>query len=91
MRFIIRAILTGLLIGAAFYFVPFGFPFFFLFLFIFFFFRFSFGRRWRRGGYGSCWHYPYDGGYHQDITPIDGFGGYSGRPSETDIKKVNIQ
>lgn len=37
MRFPLKAVLAGLLIGAALFFAPFGFPFIFLFFFVFFF------------------------------------------------------
>lgn len=55
--------IIGILIGAAFYFVPFGFPFFFLFLFVFFIGRFLFAPWWwspwthrRRYYYGDWSH-----------------------------------
>ena len=45
-----KAILIGVVAGAAIFFVPFPFRFFFTFLLIFFAFRFFAWGRWRRGG-----------------------------------------
>jgi hypothetical protein len=90
MRYRIRAIFIGLLLGATLYFVPFVFPFLFLLFFIFFLSRIFFGRPWRRAGYGPCWGYPYRGNRFQDIVPIDGQGGYHSRNSGEKEKKIII-
>ena len=90
MRFTIRAIIFGMLLGAAFYFVPFVLPFLFLLFLIFFLSRIFFGRPWRRAGYGSCWGHPYYDDRYQDIVPIDGQGGYQARNSGTEERKINI-
>lgn len=47
---VLKAILIGVLAGAAVFFVPFPFRFFFIFFFLFFVFRFFWWGRWR-GGY----------------------------------------
>lgn len=49
---ILKAILIGIIAGAAIFFIPFSFRFFFIFFFIFFAFRFFAWGRWRR----SYWH-----------------------------------
>ncbi|HEY4155836.1 MAG TPA: hypothetical protein VGM24_10425 [Puia sp.] len=91
MRFVIRAILTGLFIGALFYFVPVGFPILIFLLFLLFFFRFFGGRRWRRGGYGGCGNYSREEGSPPENTPIDGYGSYRAGGPDTAIRRINIQ
>ena len=73
MRFPLKAILIGVLVGAALFFAPFRFPFFFFFIFLFFWLsRAFFWGGWRRG-YGYPWHYPYrDGNGPDDRIPVDG-------------------
>lgn len=46
---ILKAILIGIVAGAAFFFIPFPFRFFFIFFFIFFIIRFFSWGRWGRG------------------------------------------
>lgn len=87
MRFPIRPIVIGLLIGAALYFMPFRFPFIFLFIFIFFFSRFFF-RPWRGRGYGWRNH-DYD--YRNNILPIDGYGNNRTSDNKEPEKEINIQ
>jgi hypothetical protein len=53
---VLKAILTGAIIGAALFFIPFPFRFFFIFFLIFFSIRFFAWGRWKR----SHWHdHPY--------------------------------
>lgn len=78
MRFLFRAIATGILIGTALFFVPFLFGFLFFGLFVFFIVRMiagprRYGRRWGAGYYGHRYFAnPYDDYYGNDIVPIDG-------------------
>ncbi len=85
MRFPFQAILIGLVVGAALFFLPFGLPFFFFFFFIFLLSRFFFGwgqwRYYQRNRYYDHNHYPYD------ITPIDGYKTYQ---RTTDGKETKI-
>jgi hypothetical protein len=50
---VLKAILTGVIVGAALFFIPFPFRFFFIFFLIFFCIRFFAWGRWRRG----YWHH----------------------------------
>jgi hypothetical protein len=53
---VLKAILTGAIIGAALFFIPFPFRFFFIFFLVFFCIRFFAWGRWKR----SNWHdHPY--------------------------------
>ena len=91
MRDPVRAILIGLLVGAALFFFPFGFPIVFFFLFIFILSRFFFGgRRW---GYRRGWGYPYAGYYsdYNDITPIDGNRFHQRHTAAGSERKINIE
>jgi hypothetical protein len=83
MRFSIRPIVFGIIIGAVLFFVPFRFPFIFLFLFIFFFFR-----PWRRRGYG--WGYPRYAD-HNDTLPIDGDRNFHSGRNKSPETKITIQ
>ncbi|MEP6597201.1 MAG: hypothetical protein ABJA71_14710 [Ginsengibacter sp.] len=56
---VLKAVLIGILAGAAIFFTPFPFRFFFIFFFIFFAFRFFAWGRWRRSYWGSSY-----GGHH---------------------------
>jgi len=84
MRFPLKSILIGILIGSALFFAPFGFPFFFFFFFIF-----VFGRFWGRWGYWSRWDYPRNY-YTDDVTPIDGQTSYQKWSRTEAEKKINI-
>jgi len=88
MRFPFRAILFGLVAGAALFFFPFGFPFLAFFFFLFILSRLFFG--WRRWGYGRGWGHPYRGYYHNDIIPIDGYNNYPPRSAGKDEHKISI-
>ncbi|MCU7547585.1 hypothetical protein OCK74_00600 [Chitinophagaceae bacterium LB-8] len=92
MRFPIKAILAGLIIGAALFFIPFGFPFLFFFFFIFFIARFFFWRPWGMWSYGYGPRWPYRGSrFRDDIIPIDGqFPGQAGVSREGE-KRITIQ
>lgn len=60
MRFPFKAMLIGILIGAAFYILPFGFPLFFFFFFLFFLARFLFAPWWwSPWGYRRRYYHPY--------------------------------
>jgi hypothetical protein len=50
---VFKAVLIGILAGAAIFFTPFPFRFFFIFFFIFFAFRFFAWGRWRYRGYAG--------------------------------------
>lgn len=58
-RQVLKAILTGIIIGAALFFIPFPFRFFFIFFLILFSIRFFVWGRWRRRNWYSDYH-----GYH---------------------------
>ena len=88
MRFPFRAILGGLLVGAALFFFPFGFPILFFFFFVFVLSRFFFG--WRRWSYHRDWHYPY-AGYYNDVTPIDGNRFHQRNTTVGEERKINIE
>lgn len=90
MRFPLKAVLVGLLIGAVLFLAPFGFPFFLFFFFIFFFSRFFFARRWGRWGYGPPWGYPSGDYYQNKITPIDGQRSTAAGGIKESEKKVTI-
>lgn len=63
---VFKAILTGVIIGAAIFFIPFPFGFFFIFFFIFFAFRFFFWGRQRKYWYGeNNSHYFWNPSYTQ--------------------------
>jgi hypothetical protein len=73
----LRAVMLGVLAGAALFFVPFLFRFLFIGLFIFFLIRLFTGYRWRRGLYGpGYWNDRYAESYHaeteNELVSIDG-------------------
>jgi hypothetical protein len=81
--------LIGILVGAAFYFVPFGFPFFFFFFFIFFIARFLFAPWWWFSrGYRRRYHHPYWPG-QSGPDPIDG-DYVSQRPATGEGKRFTV-
>ncbi|HEX8037726.1 MAG TPA: hypothetical protein VF490_01185 [Chryseosolibacter sp.] len=82
-----KAIVAGLLAGAAFYFIPFGFPFFFFFFFCFFIARFLFAPWW-----WSPWRYyrTHDRGWGTDGGPVSIDGDEPGAPASGEEKHFNV-
>jgi len=62
---IFKAVITGILIGAAVFFIPFPFRFFFIFFFIFFAFRFFSWSRWRSRYPGNHYSHFWNPSYTQ--------------------------
>jgi hypothetical protein len=61
---VLKAILTGIVMGAALFFIPFPFRFFFIFFLILFTIRFFAWGRWRRRNWNDDYH-----GYHHFWNP----------------------
>jgi hypothetical protein len=91
MRFFLRAVFAGILLGAAIFFLPFVFP-VFLFLFLIFgFSRIFFGRRRSGGPYGYCGGFRHGGDSFQEIIPIDGRGYHPGENRGGPERQIPIQ
>lgn len=90
MRFPLRAIFIGLVVGAALFFFPFGIPILFFFFFIFILSRLFFG--WRRWGYyDRGWRHRYGSPYYNGTVPIDGNDLYQRSPMGGDERKITIE
>lgn len=84
---ILKAILIGVLAGAAIFFVPFPFRFFFIFFFIFFAFRFFAWGRWRR----EYWNKDYSGNHFWNLIYTQRWHNMSDEERKTFIKKMESE